>query len=354
MENVSTPTLAVQFRNHAQQMRGLYRFLLTHLADDWESGGVVREICRDWEDAPTESLVQLRLLAGLQRLVLTRRAGELGSYYPNLGGSAAYRNSWPAFRAVLAEHVQELRDALQVVPQTNEVGRATALLVGIFDAVRLSGLDRIRLLEPGASAGLNLLVDHFRIGGGTPTGWASRPADSPLRLERAVIGAVQPVDYTIVSRRGCDLAPVDPTTEEGRLTLTSFVWPDDLERHERLKAALQVAAHHPVTVDRSAASEWLDARLSEDAGHRVLTVVWNSVTAQYWPRDEQDRVHDILSAAAGRVPLAQVSMEHVSSEEHQGAQLTVAVSVGSADPATFEPVRVATVADHGVPVNVLP
>ncbi len=354
MENVSTPTLAVQFRNHAQQMRGLYRFLLTHLADDWESGGVVREICRDWEDAPTESLVQLRLLAGLQRLVLTRRAGELGSYYPNLGGSAAYRNSWPAFRAVLAEHVQELRDALQVVPQTNEVGRATALLVGIFDAVRLSGLDRIRLLEPGASAGLNLLVDHFRIGGGTPTGWASRPADSPLRLERAVIGAVQPVDYTIVSRRGCDLAPVDPTTEEGRLTLTSFVWPDDLERHERLKAALQVAAHHPVTVDRSAASEWLDARLSEDAGHRVLTVVWNSVTAQYWPRDEQDRVHDILSAAAGRVPLAQVSMEHVSSEEHQGAQLTVAVSVGSADPGTFEPVRVATVADHGVPVNVLP
>lgn len=335
-------------------MRGLYRFLLTHLADDWESGGVVREICRDWEAAPAESLVQLRLLAGLQRLVLTRRAGELGSYYPNLGGSADYRNSWPAFRAVLAEHVQELRDALQVVPQTNEVGRATALLAGIFDAVRRSGLDRIRLLEPGASAGLNLLVDHFRIGGDTPTGWASGPADSPLRLERAVLGAVQPVDYTIVSRRGCDLAPVDPTTEEGRLTLTSFVWPDDLERHERLKAALQVAAHHPVTVDRSTASEWLDARLSEDAGHRVLTVVWNSVTAQYWPPDEQDRVHDILSSAAGRVPLAQVSMEHVSSEEHQGAQLTVAVSVGSGDPGTFEPVRVATVADHGVPVNVLP
>jgi len=354
VENVSTPTLAVQFRDHAQQMRGLYRFLLTHLADDWESGGVVREICRDWEAAPAESLVQLRLLARLQRLVLTRRARELGSYYPNLGGSADYRNSWPAFRTVLAEHVQELRDALQVVPQTNEVGRATALLVGIFDAVRRSGLDRIRLLEPGASAGLNLLVDHFRIGRDTPTGWASGPADSPLRLERAVIGAVQPVDYTIVSRRGCDLAPVDPTTEEGRLTLTSFVWPDDLERHERLKAALQVAAHHPVTVDRSTASEWLDARLSEDAGHRVLTVVWNSVTAQYWPPDEQDRVHDILSAAAGRVPLAQVSMEHVSSEEHQGAQLTVAVSVGSGDPGTFEPVRVATVADHGVPVNVLP
>jgi len=352
VENVSTPTLAVQFRDHAQQMRGLYRFLLTHLADDWESGGVVREICRDWEDAPTESLVQLRLLAGLQRLVLTRRAGELGSYYPNLGGSADYRDAWPAFRSVLVEHAAELRAGLEVVPQTNEPGRSTALLIGIFDAVRRSGLDRIRLLEPGASAGLNLLVDHFRIGGDTPTGWASGPADSPLRLERAVIGAVQPVDNTIVSRRGCDLAPVDPTTEEGRLTLTSFVWPDDLERHERLKAALQVAAHHPVTVDRSAASEWLDARLSEDAGHRVLTVVWNSVTEQYWPREEQERVRSILAGAARRLPLAHVSMELVASQP--GAQLTVAASAGTADGAAFEPVRIATVADHGVPVTIDP
>lgn len=350
---MSTPPLAAQFRDHAEQMRGLYRFLLTHLADDWESGGVVREICRDWEDAPAESLVQLRLLAGLQRLVLTRRAGELGMYYPNLGGSADYRDAWPAFSSVLAEHAPELRDGLDVGPQTNEPGRSTALLVGIFDAVRRSGLDRIRLLEPGASAGLNLLVDRFRIGGDTPVSWASGPADSPLRLEKAVIGAVRPVEYTVVSRRGCDLAPVDPTTEQGRLRLTSFVWPDDLERHDRLKAALRVAARHPVTVDRSGAAEWLDAQLSQDVEDRVLTVVWNSVTEQYWPPDEQDRVRNILAAAARRIPLAHVSMELVPSQEYPGAQLTVAVGVeAAADPGGFEPVRIATVADHGVPVNV--
>lgn len=330
-------------------MRGLYRFLLLRLAEDWESGGVAREICRDWEGAPVESLVQLRLLAGLQRLVLTRRAGALGMYYPNLGGTADFSDAWPPFRAVLVEHAAELRDSLEVVPQTNEPGRSTALLIGIFDAVRRSGIDRIRLLEPGASAGLNLLVDRFRIGGES---WASGPADSPLRLDTAVVGAVEPADYTIVSRRGCDLAPVDPSTDEGRLRLTSFVWPDDVERHDRLKAALRVATANPVTVDRAGAAGWLDAQLRQDVGDRVLTVVWNSVTEQYWPSDEQDRVHDLLAEAARRLPLAHVSMELAQSQP--GAELTVAVSTGSSRDAGFEPVRIATVADHGVPVTLEP
>lgn len=330
-------------------MRGLYRFLLLRLADDWESGGVARELCRDWEGAPVESLVQLRLLAGLQRLVLTRRADALGMYYPNLGGTADYRDAWPAFRAVLVEHAAELRDSLEMVPQTNEPGRSTALLIGIFDAVHRSGIDRIRLLEPGASAGLNLLVDRFRIGGES---WASGPADSPLRLDAAVVGAVEPVDYTIVSRRGCDLAPVDPSTDEGRLRLTSFVWPDDVERHDRLKAALRVAAGNQVPVDRAGAAGWLDAQLRQDVDERVLTVVWNSVTEQYWPGDEQKRVHDLLAAAARRIPLAQVSMELVPTQP--GARLTVAVSQGAGTSGSFEPVEIARVADHGIPVKISP
>src|SRR4051794_27358562 len=126
---------------------GLYRTLMFAMADDWEAGGVVVEICRDWADAPTSAIVQLRLLAGIQRLVLAGQAPELMRYYPNLGGTEPADDAWSHFEPVLRTHVAELREALRIAPQTNEPGRSVPLLVGLFDAVRRSGLTQVRLLE---------------------------------------------------------------------------------------------------------------------------------------------------------------------------------------------------------------
>jgi len=356
--NAGTATLADQFRDHASRMRGLYQVLLHELADDWDAGGVVRRICQDWADAPASAVVQLRLLAGVHRLVLSGRAPELASFYPNLGGGADPRDAWPVFRQALTEHAEELRAALAVAPQTNEPGRSAPLLAGIFDAVRRSGLERVRLLEPGASAGLNLLVDRFRIGGEQ---WWSGPADSPVQLAGAVHGAARPVDYTIVARRGCDLAPVDPGSEDGRLRLASFVWPHHVERFQRLQAALRIAAEHPAPVDQAAAAGWLAERLAEPVDDGVLTVVWHSVTRQYWPAAEIEATRRALDGARGRTPIAHIAMEFsafggegsASGREYRPAELTVQLSMpgGLADPA---PVLLGTVADHGVPVRLAP
>ncbi|MBA3264839.1 MAG: DUF2332 family protein, partial [Nocardioidaceae bacterium] len=154
-------TLADRMRIDAADEEHLYANLMRSMADDWEAGGPTRQICRGWEDAPETALVQLRLLAGVFRIVLSGRAPELVPFYRCLGGQAPPDEAWPAVRHVLERHTFELHGALAVAPQTNEVGRSTALLVGLFEAVRRTGLTRIRLLEPGASAGLNLLVDQF-------------------------------------------------------------------------------------------------------------------------------------------------------------------------------------------------
>ncbi|HEX4728066.1 MAG TPA: DUF2332 domain-containing protein [Jatrophihabitans sp.] len=348
-------TLADRFRRHGRMMpAGLYRTLILAMADDLDAGGVVAEICRDWLTAPSSAIVQLRLLGGIQRLVLERRAPQLVSYYPNLGGTDSPENAWPVFEPVLRAHVEELRAALELAPQTNEPGRSVPLLVGIFDAVRRSGLSEIRLLEVGASAGLNLLVDRFRIGG---TDWTAGPVDSPVQLLEAVEGPIRPVDYRVVSRRGCDLAPVDASSPDGRLRLTSFVWPHDLHRHERLRAALAVAARYPVLVDAAPASSWLAVQLALPCTDGVLTVIWHSTTRQYWPLAEIEAVGSVLAEARHRMPIAHIAMESpVSAADvsdrrgHRPAELTVRLSVpgGLADPA---PRLLGTVGDHGVPVR---
>jgi hypothetical protein len=63
------------------------------------------------------------------------------------------------------------------------------------------------------------------------------------------------VAATVAERRGCDLNPMDPLSEEGRLALQSFLWPDQLDRFERLDRAIEVARRVPAAIDRAALSE---------------------------------------------------------------------------------------------------
>ena len=82
------------------------------MADDWEAGGPVRRICAGWEDAPHGSAIQLRLLAGLFRIVLTGRAPELVPYYPCLGGDEPPERRVAGGARGAAANEAELHEAL--------------------------------------------------------------------------------------------------------------------------------------------------------------------------------------------------------------------------------------------------
>ena len=349
----SGATLADRFRTHAGDRADLYAYAMRGMADDWEAGGPTSEVCAGYQDVPSGAAIQLRLLAGVFRLVLTGRAPELVGFYPCLGGSEPADRVWPVMRRVIAGHVEELHAALAIAPQTNEAGRAAALLAGLAGLVagQGGGPAPIRLLELGASAGLNLLVDAFGFSGRSADGqaWFWGAARSPLQLRDAIRGP-RPPPVRVVERRGCDLHPVDPTSADGRLLLTSFVWPFDLDRQSRLAAALDVAARVPVRVDRAGAAEWLASRLAEPVDRGVLTVVWHSITRQYWTAEEADACANLLEAYGQRQRLGLVTLEF----EAGG---------GPTDPPVLEatrwlpgaPVRrrrVGTAHPHGVPVQV--
>lgn len=301
-----------QARACAEMGSPLYAGLLDRVADDVTSGGPAAEILAGYARDPGADAVALRLMGGVHRLVLQRRAPGLAVFYPSVGGggdTTDMTGAWPALRAVLADHEDELRSLLDQAPQTNEVGRAAALLGGLHHV--LAWRDRpVRLAEVGASAGLNLWADLFRVdlGGGASVG----PGDSPVRLAGAWEGTPPPVaaPLRVVDRLGCDTAPLDPRTTEGRLRLTSYVWPDQRDRLERLRGALALAAGRPFPVRRQTAVDFLaDLRVVPGA----TTVLWHSVMWQYLPASEQSEAARLLVAlgesATDHAGFAHLSME---------------------------------------------
>jgi hypothetical protein len=339
-------TLADRFRAHAADAEHLYGYAIRGMADDWDSGGPIREVCHGYENAPRGALIQLRLLAGLFRLVLTGKAPELVQFYPCLGGTAPASRAWPVMRQVIGAHLAELHTALAIAPQTNEVGRSVALLAGLFDLVATSGERRIRLLELGASAGLNLLIDQYFYRGDS---WQFGCSDSKLQFINPIDGPVRAERFVIINRAGCDLDPVDATTADGRLLLTSFVWPFDLDRHKRLSSALTVAATHPVRIDKASASSWLPKALAAD-GHE-LPVVWHSISQMYWPAEEVTAVEGILASYGAQRRLGEVSMEFDLGNP-QGAKPEVLTRLW--DPDASRSLRehlIGTAHYHGVPVT---
>lgn len=283
--------------------------LLAGAADDLEGGGPTAALMAPHEGDPRGTVPELRLAGALHRLVLERRAPALAVHYPTVGGTPG--DVWPAARAVIADQLDDLRPLLRRPVQTNEVGRSAALYGGLLHVTAATGLP-VRLLEVGASAGLNLHVDRFRydIADGVVLG----EPGSPVRLAGPWSGPFPPYDVAprLVERRGCDPAPLDPASAADRLTLTSYVWADQLERFERLRAALQVAAARPHPVERLPASAYLERELAVPAPG-VSTLVWHSVVWQYFDPGERRRVTELLDDAGARAtdeaPLLRLSLE---------------------------------------------
>ncbi|MGN6250848.1 MAG: DUF2332 family protein [Marmoricola sp.] len=302
----ATAGLAGQFRRHATRHDPLYRALLLALADDLDAGGPATRVLAEHLEDRTEQAVHLRLLAGIQRLVLRGDAAGLAPWYDDPDTARDPRDAHALLVPLLEHHADELRTALDRAPQTNEVGRSACLAIGLFEAVRRHRRRHVRLLEPGASAGLNLNVDRYRL---TGPDWSWEP-ESPVVLDTGAAG-VRPEALVVVERRGCDLAPVDGTDPEQGRYLRSFVWPGDHHRQRRLLGALEVLRAHPVVVDQAPASRWLAEQLARPVDDGVLTVVWQSITEQYWPTAESLAVRKVVAGARRGAAVAHLTMEGV-------------------------------------------
>ncbi len=304
------------FRQQAEACREsslLYSTLIGRAAEDVAAGGPVAHLLEGWKGHPVLDALSMRLLGAVHVEVLAGRAPELAAYYPSAGGVADGAAAWPAFRALVEERRDVLRPRLATQVQTNEVRRAVALLGGFLTVAAETGLP-LRLFEMGSSAGLNLLWDRHRYALG-PHRWGDPAAK--LRLAADWEGPPPPLDapLRVASREGCDRAPVDLADPEQRLRLESFVWPDQPERLEMLRAAIAVKRAEPpdaAKVTQARARDWVPAVLGEPAPG-CATVLFQSVMWWYLPAEEREAVTAAVEAAGARAsaeaPLAWLRME---------------------------------------------
>ena len=286
----------------------LYAALLPNAADDAEAGGPVWDVMSGREQDPLGSALSLRFMGSVHRLVLEGRAPDLAEFYPSVGGEAG-GDAWPAFRAALEAHTDELRRLITLPVQTNEVGRSAALVGGFLAVARETGLP-LRVLEIGSSAGLNLRWDTYRYESGA---WEWGDPTSPVRITAVFTGATPALaDATVAERAGSDPSPIDATAEDGRLALLSYTWPDQVHRFALLRAALDVAARQPLTIARADGPAWLGEQLTK-ARPGLATVVFHSIVMQYLDEDARARLAAVLEDAASRAtadaPLAWLRFE---------------------------------------------
>jgi hypothetical protein len=300
--------LAALLRLQATGCDGLgapfYAALLEHLAVDAEQDGDGAAVLAPYADAQFVDAYPLRLLGGVHRMVLAGDAPALAAHYASVGGDGDADAAHAPFLALLAARPPAVLDALTRPPQTNEVGRAAALVSGLLVVAARTGLP-VRIREVGSSGGLNLRVDAYWYGDGD-RGWGE--PSSPVRFVDQWDGGEPPfgAPLKIVDRRGCDRDPVDVTADDGGLTLLSYVWPQPPERFMRARAAMELARGRPVAIDRADVVDWLPAQLEAVPG--TACVAMHSVVWQYLSEDARAAILGALEAAgAAATPDAPVA-----------------------------------------------
>ncbi len=263
--------------------------------------------------------VPLRLAAGLNALVIEGRDAGLAAVW---GGQAtADAALWAAVAAALDRHGDFLLDWLNRAPQTNEVARSAALIVAAHWLAAEVKLPLV-LSELGASAGLNLLFDHWRL---EVAGVGLGPAGAPVVLRPAWDGPLPPAGrLSVIARAGVDLHPRDPVAD--RTALTAYVWADQSARLARLSAALDAAARLRPPVARGDAIDWLGERLATPRPGAVH-LIYHTVFWQYLPEAARARGAALLARAGARAtpqaPLAHLEMEADGTRNGAALHLTL-------------------------------
>lgn len=262
--------------------------LLRQIANDFENNGIFYELCGNWPDNPISDALGLRICGGLHFLALNGQNPDLCAQWPpkkeNWDIDAAFKEA----KASVSGNFEWFCGFIKLPPQTNEVRRSAAIFAGLcYASSNFDGL--IDILELGASAGLNQSLDEFEYMLGGFHGCAK--SNVKIDTEWRGISPNQLRDIKIRNRAACDQSPIDVKNADSALLLQSYIWPDQIERHQRVLAAIEIAKQNNIKVDKQDAGIWIGEKL-ENRANDAMTIVFHSVFFNYPHYEIRKKIHD--------------------------------------------------------------
>jgi hypothetical protein len=298
-----------------------------HFADSTERDGATTytAICRGVaEDAGVLALLgaaplaQRRpniLLAAVHFLLLGGAPHDLAAHYDTVPSDPAATappgaNVVDDFIAFCADYRDELVHLVSTRnTQTNEIGRCSALYPVFSSISALHAGQTVALLDLGASAGLNLLFDHYAyVYVPREEGRAVTVGDSTssVTLDCVVRGDPQSLPLrdapSIATRVGLDQSPLNPAVADDARWLLACLWPDNLPRFIRLQGALSLARTiaDPPTLHRGDIIDDL-ASVTASIDRTVPVIIFHTWVAAYLSEARQvDLVQAVRAVAASR------------------------------------------------------
>jgi hypothetical protein len=198
--------------------------------------------------------------------------------------------------------------------QTNEVNRC-AVLLPAFAALQQQLTDGrpVRIVDVGASAGLNLLWDRYTYDYGAHR--LTLPASDPDTVLTCEIKDGTPPLSLDVKRFtppvGIEPSPVDVTDPEATEWLVSLTWPEQTTRMRTLNSALALAARTPPTVLAGRAQDRLaDVVAQTPPGEHLCLVFSWSIYQTFGSPGGRERLADTLTRLSRNRPLHEISIGH--------------------------------------------
>jgi hypothetical protein len=313
---------AAQFRYFAQHRAGTYAPLYARLAEAIADSPDLLDLAllaRTGQSRPD------LLLAVIHGLLLREPEYPTARFYPSLTDHPRPGDPAPDVLQFARAHHDEIAAAMRHrLVQTNEVGRCTFLAPAIRTAAALHMQARLRsgrvglplaLLEVGASAGLNLLLDKY--------GYRYYPdlqstAHQPIEvtgdpvLECMLDGpGVPPAEPLQISwRAGIDLNPLDVDDPDDQRWLRALVWPDHRDRAALLDSALQVAIRTaPRPTLHAGDAPRLLAHVAADAPVDAHLVIYHSAVLAHMTPSARERFTAAVLALSTERPVSWVQAE---------------------------------------------